>query len=202
MIKVVHTTKELKFLIFDYIEKFGPNCDLNFIDVSEIRNMDDLFSGINSTFDGDISGWEVSHVESMCGMFQSSLFNGDISQWNVSNVEWMQSMFANSQFNGDISRWDVSKACDASAMFAGSQFVGDIDAWKLPKDAHIGDMFAESVMELKGLVPAWYCKMRDDPERANYWWWTPDCEELLLLEKNRQLDCEPPTEEELENLPF
>ena len=36
-------------------------------------------------------------------MFYESHFNGDISQWNVSNVESMSLMFKYSQFNGDLS---------------------------------------------------------------------------------------------------
>jgi len=247
------TSKELKLLIYDCIEKFGPNCDLNFIDVSGIKTMDDLFSGVNSAFNGDISGWDVSRVvtmrdmfygslfngdisgwnvsgvtsmeamfmgseftgdisnwdvsrvENMESMFRDSRFNGDISRWDVSNVEWMQCMFANSQFNGNISQWDVSNVCDANAMFAGSQFLGDISDWALPKDAFVLDMFLESVMELKGLIPAWHKKMREDPDRESYWWWTPGCEDVysdIDETENEQPDCEPPTEEELENLPF
>jgi len=53
----------------------------------------------------------------MSYLFLESDFNGDISEWDVSNVESMYSMFANSKFNGDISRWNVSKVKDMRYMF-------------------------------------------------------------------------------------
>ena len=53
----------------------------------------------SSHFYGDISGWDVSNVESMFSMFFNSPFNGDISGWDVSNVQNMEGMFDKSQFN-------------------------------------------------------------------------------------------------------
>jgi len=42
-------------------------------------------------------------------MFHSSTFNGDISNWDVSSVTNMRDMFYNSTFNGDISNWDINQ---------------------------------------------------------------------------------------------
>jgi surface protein len=50
-------------------------------------------------------------------MFEESLFNGDISQWDVSNVESMLCMFTGSEFNGDISNWNVSKVENMAHIF-------------------------------------------------------------------------------------
>lgn len=86
----------LEQLIKEAIEKDGPNCDLNFIDVSNITDMSGLFSRFSffnnefHKFNGDISKWDVSNVKRMDGMFFESVFNGDISKWNVSNVQDMQ----------------------------------------------------------------------------------------------------------------
>ena len=109
------TKKELKEIIKDRIEKEGPNCDLNDIDVSQITNMSDLF--YNSEFNGDISNWDVSNVNGMSHMFARSKFNRDISDWNVSNVEDMKYMFYESEFNQDISKWNVRKDCRTDRMF-------------------------------------------------------------------------------------
>ena len=98
--------KELMEIIREIIAEKGPNCDLNFIDVSNITDMSYLFW--TTKFDGDISKWDTSNVTNMCGMFQKCPFNGDISRWNVSNVKNMAAMFMFSKFNGDISKWDVS----------------------------------------------------------------------------------------------
>ena len=51
-------------------------------------------------------------------MFDGTSFNRDISDWNVSNVVNMVGMFSNSQFNQDTSRWDVAKVVKMASMLA------------------------------------------------------------------------------------
>ena len=82
------------------------NGDISQWDVSNVKDMSDIFS--ESNFNGDISKWDVSNVKSMAGMFYKSKFNGDLSKWDVSNVESMKYMFYDSEFNDYISKWDVS----------------------------------------------------------------------------------------------
>ena len=104
----VSERKELLELIKYFIKQFGNECNLNWIDVSNVTDMHDMFR--DSKFNGDISQWDVSNVSDMRYMFYGSLFNSDISLWDVSNVTNMGGMFAFSQFNADISQWDVSNA--------------------------------------------------------------------------------------------
>ena len=59
------------------------------------------FTGEN----GDISNWDVSNVENMGGMFQSSKFKGDISNWDVSKVTNMRNMFFNSPLENNPPKW-------------------------------------------------------------------------------------------------
>ena len=101
------TKEELLSIIKETIEKEGLNCNLNFIDTSEITDMSLLFDG--SSFNGDISEWNTSNVKNMCGMFIDSIFNGDISAWDTSSVIRMDYMFMNSSFNGDISKMECFK---------------------------------------------------------------------------------------------
>ena len=55
-------------------------------DGAEGDNMAGMFWGATS-FNGDLSGWNVSNVTNMSDMFSGATsFNGDLSGWNVSNV--------------------------------------------------------------------------------------------------------------------
>ena len=114
-------------IIEKYIKIFGDNCNLNWIDVSNVTNMSYIF--YDSNFNGDISQWNVSNVTVMCEMFYASKFTGDISQWNVSNVTDMSCMFMFSKFNGNISQWNVSSVINMASMFYKSVFNGDISNW-------------------------------------------------------------------------
>ena len=82
--------------------------------------MSHMFLGATS-FNGDISTWNVSNVTNMRAMFyEATSFNGDISTWDVSNVTGMGYMFYNAtSFNGDIGNWDVSSVNNMVAMFTG-----------------------------------------------------------------------------------
>ena len=72
-----------------------------------------------SSFNSDISGWDVSSVRDMRGMFNyASSFNSDLSSWNVFNVTSMADMFTRaSSFNSDLSGWDVSWVTSMTGMF-------------------------------------------------------------------------------------
>ena len=52
---------ELKMMISEEIAKQGDEADLNHIDTSAIEDMSHLFQD-ESSFNGDISGWDVSNV--------------------------------------------------------------------------------------------------------------------------------------------
>ncbi len=132
----VANKEELIAQVKDAIARGGNSVDLNFIDTSAVTDMSSLFSlGMDSCglqeFNGDISGWDVSHVEDMHNMFSMSQFNGDISRWDVSAVENMCSMFYCSEFTGDISSWDVRSVDDMAWMFHGAKFTGDISRWEV-----------------------------------------------------------------------
>ena len=102
------TKNELKELVYRLIKERGYEADLNDIDTSEITDMSRLFYESTFNFNGNISNWDVSNVESMYMMFYNSKFtceNGDISNWNVSNVKDMNRMFLGSALEKNPPKW-------------------------------------------------------------------------------------------------
>ena len=144
--------EDIKPLVRNYIKIFGYDCDLNWIDTSNVTDMSYLFDEMRS-FTGNVSEWDVSNVTDMGNMFGSTNFNGDLSKWDVSNVTNMDSMFEFSLFNGDISNWDVSNVTDMSYMFMESQFNGDISKWNVSNVEEMTYMFYKS--QFNGDISNW-----------------------------------------------
>lgn len=132
------------------------SCHISYWDVSGITDMSYLFSkytgyyqasGGNNPdgwFNEDISGWKVSNVTNMEGMFYGATdFNQDISSWTTSSVTKMDGMFAEaSNFNQDISSWTTSAVVDTRGMFRGaSAFNQDISSWIVSNTTTLTNMF-------------------------------------------------------------
>ena len=130
---------ELKNFIDKCVEVFGKKCNLNWIDISGIDDMSRMF--MYSSFNGDISRWDVAHVIKMNYMFYNSEFNGDISSWNVEQVEDMHGMFELSVFNQPIPNWTFRYIKTTRDMFKRSQFNQDISKWKLRYTTFTKNMF-------------------------------------------------------------
>lgn len=147
--------RDLQKIIINAIKENGPNCDLNWIDVSGITDMSFLFNFTEYLdyqeanqfkkqypFNCNISKWDVSNVTSMEGMFCGcDEFNQDISNWNVSKVVNMKQMFTLAKkFNQPIGKWNVSNVKMLNGMFLHAEsFNQDISNWKIKNDADIFD---------------------------------------------------------------
>ncbi len=139
------------------------NGDISDWDVSGVKNMNYLFAGAAS-FDGDISNWDVGQVLRMESMFEGATsFNGDISDWDVGQVLDMNSMFAGAaSFDGDISNWDVGQVQDMGSMFEGAtSFNGDISNWDVGQVLDMNSMFAGSVLFNRNIGGWIVTKVRD-----------------------------------------
>lgn len=115
------------------------NNDLSGWDVSNIENMDGVFRF--SSFNQDIGGWDVSNVTTMSNMFNGTPFNQDIGNWNVANVTDMQWMFNSTPFNQNISNWNVGIVVSMSSMFNNTPFNQDIGNWDVSSVQDMAFMF-------------------------------------------------------------
>ncbi len=114
-------------------------------DLSGVTSMRMMFAGA-TTFNADLSGWDVSTITNMSFMFWGATsFNGDITNWNVSNVTTMSWMFRDaSSFNRDIGSWDVSSVTDIERMFMGTNsmaFNQDISGWEVGQISRFNNLF-------------------------------------------------------------
>ncbi|GAB5409177.1 MAG: hypothetical protein BalsKO_15420 [Balneolaceae bacterium] len=119
------------------------NGDISSWDVESVTNMDSMFYNA-SAFNRDLSNWDVSKVTTMSNMFnQASVFNMNISSWEVSEVEDMSYLFSGaSVFNQNISSWDVDSVTTMSSMFSdASAFNQDISSWHVNKVKSMDSMF-------------------------------------------------------------
>jgi surface protein len=117
---------------------------------SNVKYMNGMFdaSYLSSLFNQDISGWDVSSVENMSGMFRGATAfnnNGVALNWgsNTSKVTNMSRMFSGATaFNQNISNWDVSIVTDMSNMFnAAVKFNKDISGWDVSSVTNMYGMF-------------------------------------------------------------
>ncbi len=98
----------------------------------------------NSSFNGDLSNWDVSQMTNLRYMFASaSSFNGNLSNWDVSKVTDMIYMFVDADsFNGNLSNWDVSKVTDMTYMFVNANsFNGDLSNWNVSSVQYMTQTF-------------------------------------------------------------
>ena len=157
-------------MIDEEIAAQGNTANLGLIDTSIITDMRHLFNSNSwhistnyanadySEFNGDLSGWDVSSVTSMHGMFYSAAaFNGDLSGWDVSKVTSMHGMFRNvASFNGDLSGWDVSKVTSMHGMFdSAAAFNGDLSGWDVSSVTNNMDLMFSGAAAFNGDLSGW-----------------------------------------------
>lgn len=120
------------------------NQDISGWDVSNVTEMTAMFYNAAS-FNQDIGGWDTSSLTNTTSMFTFAVnFNQDLSSWDVSGVTQMSAMFSYaSAFNQDISGWDTGNVISMNSMFNGATaFDQDLGNWDVTSLASATDMFA------------------------------------------------------------
>ena len=127
--KVQPKTKEQLKQLINYAFKHNIY-NLNFIDISKITDMSELFGNVEHDF--DVSSWDVSNAIDISFMF-----------------------YGCHNFNCDLSNWDMSKALRINEMFYGCKnFEGKgLENWKLEKTLFYYNIFAGCD---KVKLPSWY----------------------------------------------
>ena len=90
-----------------------------------------------TTFNGDISGWDVSQVTTLQETFKSATaFNGNIRGWDVSQVITMQDVFMYAEvFVGDgLNQWLTSSLTNMAGTFLSAKaFAANIGGWDVSR---------------------------------------------------------------------
>ena len=125
------------------IQALGSGRDMSTVVTTRITDLTSIFQN-QTSFNDNISSWDVSNVTSMIQLFNgASSFNQDIGLWNVSNTFNMNEVFNGaSSFNQDIGSWDTSGAITMSRMFYNAtSFNQNIGNWDVSNVTNMEWMF-------------------------------------------------------------
>ena len=139
-VPVLSDVTSMRYMFYD-ASSFDGN--LSGWDVSSVTDMSGMFNSASS-FNQPLNGWDVSKVTDMSGMFAfTSVFNQLLNSWNVSSVSNMSDMFNSaSSFNQPLNSWDVSSVTDMSDMFNSAfSFNGDLSSWDVSSVTDMASMF-------------------------------------------------------------
>jgi surface protein len=142
-ISTVCTTKITNGINELFINNSSFNQDISSWDVSNVIVLQSMFQGASS-FNQPIGNWDVSNVTDMYGVFKdASSFNQPIGNWDVSNVTNMYGVFKDaSSFNQPIGNWDVSNITQINSAFENaSSFNQDISSWDVSNVTVLQSMF-------------------------------------------------------------
>ena len=122
------------------------NGDISSWDVSTVTNMSEMFA-LTDSFNQPLDSWDVSAVTNMSRMFwRADSFNQPLDSWDVSAVTNMSGMFVDARaFNQDIPSWNVSSVVDMSEMFVDARaFNGNISSWDVSAVVDMALMFVNT----------------------------------------------------------
>ena len=108
---------------FNDMPRLASITGLNYLNTSEVTNMDWMFSDCENLYSLDLSSFNTSKVTNIRGMFYncSNLSNLDLSSFNTSKVIELDYMFqgCSSLESLDLSSFNTSKVTNMNRMFDG-----------------------------------------------------------------------------------
>jgi surface protein len=140
-------TPNVKLMSSMFARASSFNSDISDWDVRNVTDMSSMFQNTD-LFNQDISDWNVINVTNMDSMFSGAIsFNKPLNKWNTGNVKSMKDMFGNADsFDQDISDWNVSNVTDMSGMFADNKsFNKPLIRWNTGNVKSMKAMFMRSV---------------------------------------------------------
>ncbi len=133
--------------------------DLGILDTSQVKNMDNMFSGFVSLTSLDISNFNTSNVTDMGNMFSGcrSLKSLDVSNFDTHNVTDMFGMFCDCRQlkSLDLSSFNTSNVADMRSMFGSCSRLTTIyagDSWNTDGVTESDSMF-NGCTHLRGDIP-------------------------------------------------
>lgn len=127
--------------LYGFAEDSSFNEDISGWNVHSVSSMQDTFRSAKQ-FNQDLSGWSTRRLKKLNYAFRdASSFNQDLSSWDVSRVITLFYAFESSGFNQDISSWHVERVTDMQSAFASSPFNQDISTWNVTSVMDLGSMF-------------------------------------------------------------
>jgi surface protein len=105
-----------------------------------------------------VEAFSTSAATHLDFMFRDTSFNGDLSAWDVSKVVSVNGLFYSSEFNNpSIASWDVSAVASSVDLFRSSLFGQDVSSsWNL---ASLGAFGAQHMFRDSGVVD---CAVQND----------------------------------------
>ena len=109
----------------DMFEFSGPDCNptMNDWDLSSCTTMQDMFNSAGAAFQGNgLSTWTLNTTTPVTtsGMFNTcTSFNADITGWDITQFSSIKMFDGCSSFNRDLSSWAVTASNFDSAIFNG-----------------------------------------------------------------------------------
>ena len=156
--------------------------DTTILDISEVTNMESMFSSCKSLTSLDLTGWNTSKVTNMSQMFSncSGLTSIDLSNFDTSNVTNMSHMFNNctSLTSLDLSNFNTSKVTDMKYMFYGCKSLTslNVSGWDISKVTSYYSMFPIVLNSQLKLILG-------EVTQTQYDWWLARLREANIKDK-------------------